>query len=53
MQMVCPIMICKENKCAQCGEKSFPLYCDKYAYESDGIVIFNKVKTAHGFPRTA
>lgn len=21
-----------------------PLYCDKYAYESDGIVIFNKVK---------
>lgn len=24
--------------------KSFLLYCDKYAYESDGIVIFNKVK---------
>ena len=21
-----------------------PLYCDKYAYESDGIVVFNKVK---------
>lgn len=23
---------------------SIPLYCDKYAFESDGIVIFNKVK---------
>lgn len=29
----------------QYGEfQGIPLYCDKYAYESDGIVIFNKVK---------
>ncbi len=21
-----------------------PVYCDKYAYESDGIIIFNKIK---------
>lgn len=29
----------------QYGEvKGVPLYCDKYAYESDGIVVFNKVK---------
>ena len=29
----------------QYGElDGIPLYCDKYAYESDGIVIFNKVK---------
>lgn len=29
----------------QYGEfNGIPLYCDKYAYESDGIVIFNKVK---------
>ncbi len=29
----------------QYGElDGIPLYCDKYAYEADGIVIFNKVK---------
>lgn len=22
----------------------FPVYCDKYAYEADGIIIFNKIK---------
>ena len=25
-------------------EDGTPVYCDKYAYESDGIIVFNKVK---------
>lgn len=25
-------------------DDGFPVYCDKYAYESDGIILFNKVK---------
>lgn len=25
-------------------DDGLPVYCDKYAYEADGIVIFNKIK---------
>lgn len=25
-------------------EDGFPVYCDRYAYEADGIILFNKVK---------
>ncbi len=29
-----------------------PVYCDKYAYESDGIIIFNKIKPHTDFRGT-
>lgn len=25
-------------------EDGFPVYCDKNAYEADGIILFNKIK---------
>lgn len=39
------VPILSSMEVVQYGEfQGIPLYCDKYAYESDGIVIFNKVK---------
>lgn len=39
------VPILSSMEVVQYGElNGIPLYCDKYAYESDGIVIFNKVK---------
>lgn len=42
--MGCPIKASMEV--VQVGElkDKTPVYCDKYAYESDGVVVFNKVK---------
>lgn len=39
------VPVCSSMEVVQYDElNGIPLYCDKYAYESDGIVIFNKVK---------
>lgn len=40
------VPICSSMEVVQYGEleDGTPLYCDKYAWESDGIIVFNKVK---------
>ncbi len=30
-------------------DDGFPIYCDKYAYEADGVVLFNKIKPHTNF----
>ena len=39
-----PVLSSMEVVCVATLDDGFPVYCDKYAYEADGIILFNKVK---------
>lgn len=39
-----PVLSTMEVVTIKTLDDGFPVYCDKYAYEADGIIIFNKIK---------
>ena len=39
-----PVLSSMEVVCVTTLDDGFPVYCDKYAYEADGIILFNKIK---------
>ena len=44
-----PVLSSMETVQVGCLEDGMPVYCDRYAYESDGIVIINKIKPHTSF----
>lgn len=45
----CPILSSMEVVKVGELEDGFPVYMDKYAYESDGVVVFNRIKPHNAF----
>jgi hypothetical protein len=39
-----PVLSTMEVVTVKTLEDGLPIYCDKYAYEADGIILFNKIK---------
>lgn len=39
-----PVLSTMETVQVDTLDDGFPVYCDRYAYEADGIIIFNKIK---------
>lgn len=45
----CPIRATMETVCLGDTEEGMHVYCDKYAYEADGIILCNRIKTHSAF----